>query len=366
MYTLFNDRLGSSKGSLVLPDYDYVRRGLVRDVDTVINYYRTNSTSIRSDHLLVQILTNLNVSLSEDVKIYRDRADALGEDISMAMGLTTPWFRGRGVQPTSWFYGTGSKEIVLTYVSDYPTEQAVQRWEDLEPVKFLSHPKTDLGLDVPRGEQNSHETGFSVILVDIGLLAIQYRQWRLREIQLNFDAQRTKSQFVSTYPLPNMLRSQVDLAVFNRMSHTLQGKAVSASKLGVSFYLQDWSNRMDQNLREVCNLMTRRPMGFDHTLAHIPMVSSPTLRDVVKIPKMALTRQVTWALTVARLPVIRFLVELAERTGYKGNGTQRNEILTTLKQQEGDGALRDSMDPLSHREIKAVIKDLKLDVIKKL
>ena len=198
MYALFNDRMASSKGTLIFPDYEYVRKGLARELGMVVNYYRRSSQAVESSHFLIRVLQSLNVPLSLDVNIYRDRVEDAAEDLSMALQMTSPLSVGKLFSPGV-FYGAGSSEVLVSVSEPVPTSEILQNWETLQPIRWLSHPKSDLGFSIPKGHPTNEEFGVSVITVDIPLLACQYRMWRLREQQFNTDAQKTVAQFVAQF-----------------------------------------------------------------------------------------------------------------------------------------------------------------------
>lgn len=355
MYSLFNEKLNYSRGTLSFPDFDYTYRQLSRALDGVVKYCRTNPTSVSSSHFLVKLIESVSVSSRMDVEIYRDRVEELAEDLAMSLNLTSSLFVGKLFEPGV-FYGTGSKEILISYAGDFRTNEAVANWEDLQPCRFLIHPKSDLGFDVPKGKQNNVEEGVSVILIDIPMLMVQYRMWRERERKYNPDNQRTVMQFVSMYVLPNMLESQFHIALFNRLRLIKEGRDRGKSGLRKPYFLSDYDDRMDKNLTELLKALEERPFQYDQILENIEFSNELNMRSVIRIPEMAKTRQVTWALTVARIPVIRFLISVTDQTAGRKNGAANNVIRREVNALLNDKSLYSVMGREEYRLISDVLK----------
>jgi hypothetical protein len=346
MYTLFNEPIwGTSGASVTFPKYLRATQGLRQNLEKVVQYNRTYPRAVESNHFLVKLLTSLNVPLSMDVNIYRDRVEEVAEGVSMAFNLTSSLYRGRVFSPGI-FYGKGSSEIIIAHAEEFDIRNIEDEWEDYRPVTFLTHPKTDLGIDLPLGFQNGSEEGLSVILVNIPMLACQYRMWRIREWRENNEAQRTKMQFVSSYPLTNALYSQLDIAVLNRFQHIYRGEPRGVSMMRKPYTLTRWEQELDIGLDQYVDDLQKRNFTFDHFLSYIKGVSSWTMRDVIRIPAMVPTRQVTWALALARAELTDFLLDWNIECEVKANKAYCNTIQLETSRLLNDSIIK-SMLPLS-------------------
>lgn len=343
MYNLFNDRLTISRSSLRFPDYDYCYSVLERNLETTLRYYRENPTSVSSNHFLVKLIESVSVSSHLAVGIYRDRVEDVADSLSMSLNITSPLNIGKVFSPGV-FYGSGSDEILIYNAGNYSDSYLEGDWEAFQPCRFLMHPKSDLGLDVPKGEQNNIETGFSVILIDIPLLMCQYRMWRQRERRVNPDDQKTVMQFVSMYVLPNMLESQLQIALFNRLANQLYKLPQGISGIKKPFHLSSVDNRLDKNLGMMITGYRKYRFDYDQVLQGIRIAGDTTLRDVIQLPSIPTTRQVTWALTIARLPVLRFLLALTQENDNRSNQTTNNKMLRTINNLLSNNSLNSAMD----------------------
>lgn len=343
MYTLFNEPIWGTQGaSITFPKYQRAIQGLRQNLDKVIEYNRTYPRAVDSGHFLVKLLQSLNVPLSMDVNIYRDRVEEAAEGLAMAMNLTSSLYRGRVFSP-GLFYGPGSYEIVVAHAEEFDLRDIEDNWEQLCPVTFLTHPKTDLGMDTPMGFQTNGEEGLSIILINIPMLAVQYKQWRIREWHQNNEAQRTIMQFVSSYPLNNALHSQLDIAILNRFMNVYRGDPVGLSMIRKPFTMTRWEAELDFGLDQYAEDLQKRKYTFDHFLAVFKGVSAWTLRDALRIPTMAPTRQVTWALAMSRARLVDFLLDWTKENRVDRNKSYCNDIQLETSRLLNDSALRSSL-----------------------
>lgn len=349
MYTLFNEPIwGTNGASITFPKYVRATQGLRQNLEKVVEYNRAFPRAVESNHFLVRLLTSLNVPLSMDVNIYRDRVEEVAEGLGMAMNLTSSLYRGRVFYPGV-FYGKGSSEIIIAHAEEFDIRNIEDEWEDYRPVTFLTHPKTDLGMDVPLGFQNNAEEGMSVILVNIPMLACQYRMWRLREWRLNNEAQRTKMQFVTSYPLTNALYSQLDIAILNRFQAVYRGQPRGMSMLRKPYTMTRWEQELDFGLDQYAEDLTKREFTFDHVLSYIKGVSAWTMRDAIRIPRMVPTRQVTWALAISRAKLTEFLLDWTIENKVSRNKAYCNTIQLETSRLLNDSALKSSLPAWAYK-----------------
>jgi hypothetical protein len=127
-----------------------------------------------------------------------------------------------------------------------------------------------------------------------------------------------------------MLESQLHIALFNRLSNTLFKKPYGISGIKKPFYLVSIENRIDRNLEMMISGYKKYRFDYDQVLQGIRIGDDITLRDVIKLPSLPTTRQVTWALTIARLPVIHFLLKLSVENQNRSNGISNNKMLRSI------------------------------------
>lgn len=343
MYAFFNTSNPAQQGITQFAGWQYVRDGLRRNVGTVLQYYRKHPMAVPSSHFLVRLLQSITIPQSQNLQRYYDNVDALALNVAMALKMTSSLYKGeifKGV-----FYGEGSSEILLAHTDVFDITQAHREWERLVPVKVLRHPRSDLGLNLPDGTVTGTETGLAVIAVNIPMLAIQYRAFRYQEIALlgESETQRSLMQFIHMYVLPNMLGSHLDLALFNRLDNLQKGAPLGASTKRHSFALPDYDSKVTKIQHDVLKHFVSHHCDFITALRTIPTAIKPSMVEVLRVPDVPPTRQVDWALSVARMQHLLFLYRVAKNGASSRDRVQVNKILRNILAYKTNNTLREML-----------------------
>lgn len=344
MYTLYNEPRVVTTPSLNLARFGYVKAMHQSNLDRVVSHYRRSAKSVRSDHLLVQLLQHIHLDLSNNLLVFRDRVKDIVDDLTRSFDLTSPINYGKALSP-GMLYGKDTSEIILVTEEEFNLDHARNNWERLEPLKFLTHPKTDLGLNLPYGEGYSVEKGVVVATLNLPMLACQYRLWFERELRRNPERPGTVTQFVAQYPIPNSMSSQQDIAFLNRLTQIFYGEAVSEHTGNHPFFLNTRDVETNKGLLNLVQQVERRRLGFSEFLETVTPINEISYQKVIALPRMVNTRQVVWALVIARLPVISFLLHWGEVVGNNRNRQDLNQIRRSLRQLRHDRGLDQLKDP---------------------
>lgn len=348
MHTLFNTASSINLRTTSLPRFENIKNVHRRNLERVISFYRTRSNhTVESDHLLVQLLQHIPVSIEEESKIYIDRVESYVDDLTRLFKLTSPVSLGEAREPGV-FYGKDSIEIIIVTTEEFDYES---NWEDLSPVRFLSHPKTDLNIDLPLGKSTSTEEGLSVILLNLPMLAFQYKQWRLRELKENPEFPRTTMQFVANYPLVNCLSSQMDVAFLNRTFKIFSGKSIPIINDRHPFFLNAHDNATNNGIRQLLDINSKRKLSFDEILGMLEPISANNFREVIAVPSMAFTRQLNWALIASRLELIAFLLYWEFKTDSNKSRRDINTISRSLTRLKSDRSIANLIGNVASRDI---------------
>jgi hypothetical protein len=332
MHSFFNFHDSISHGVVKLGDWDWVQQGLQRNIASVIEYYRHAPMAVKSDHFLVRLLGSIAVPKSQNLERYYDNVDAVSLNLSMALKMTSPIHPGqlfRGV-----FYGPGTAEVLVAHNSSFDFEAAHDNWQNLTAVKVLRTPRSDFGLNLPNGEASGSETGLAVVAVNLPMLAIQYRAFRLAQQQArqhDGDSQQSLMQFVHMYVLPNMLWSQTDQVLFNRLDRLSQGQALGVSHRRHPLAIPShYGERTTALLGKLLELLQGQYRTFTGLLQAIPAITEPSMLQAMALPAVVQTRQVVWALTIARLPMLGFMFRESRGGAMLRSGREVNDIARSL------------------------------------
>jgi hypothetical protein len=253
----------------------------------------------------------------------------------------------------SHFYGKGSKEIVYLDITTNHAFESLGPWQDVKAVKVLSHPRTDLGFHITTRVPETTELGLATILIDVGLLAYQYRGWRLEQSTLPPEERLGIQHFVGQYVLPNLLESHLNVAMFNRLFCHLVGVAPANTTPKLSIALPSTMTFVDYTLEQIAETITRQHYRWQDLWATLPLPFGPHCSDVFVFPKQAPTRHARAFFAIVSLTYLDFLTSVELSFTDSINRDQQIELsrqLARLKSerwfQSVSGDLRPYIDPI--------------------
>jgi hypothetical protein len=364
MYSLFNPASNISQGTLKPASWIYVNNGLKHNLADVIKFYRKNPMAVKSSHFLVKLLQSITIPQSQNLERYYSNVDAISLKLSMTFGMTSSIYRGHSFNGI--FYGPGNIEFLIATDESFDLFEENNNWENIQAVKVLRHPRSDLGLNILDGSDISYEKGIAVISINIPLLAVQYRAFRLAEIAATTDddgeqveSQRTIMQFIHMYVLPNMLFSHLDYAIFNRIFNLELNRPLGEIPKNHSFYLPDYSSKMTKVHNEILDYIRNTNSSFYGMLQTIPVVVKKNVEEVMMLPDIAITRQVLWVLVIARLPELLFLCKLTKESTGNKNQSEINRIIRYFLNYKYDNIFRQMLTSDTLEDVLDDIEDIK-------
>lgn len=342
MFNLFYSRPTGGRGQVVVARFNYLRTALQENLTKAIQFHRQNTQGVRSDHLLTQIISHCTVPLHLDVVKYSVAASTAALNLGMTFKLTSPLKRGQ-VHTDGPILGRGSREIIIADISDFDLTNIHKNWMDLEPVKIIRHNSTNVHLPHLDGYHSANR-GVAVIVVNIPMLLVQYKMW----YDANRSYERGKDlnigQFVNALPMANALKSYLDVAIFNRCLRNVMGDEIPRGRNENSFHLRDMESLIDEVYGEYVDVSKQRRVDFPNLLEGFPLISMKNLRAFAETGLAVRNRQVDWAMVVARIPIISFLVQVNSTMDGERNQIYLNEIGRGLKILESDQTLSGVMD----------------------
>jgi hypothetical protein len=332
MHGLFNLMPGVNIPTMYAANWHYAREGLRHNLKKVVEFYQSHSMAVESDHFLVRLLQSINTPKALKLDRYYSNVDALSLNLGMALKMTSSISKGHVFKGV--FYA-GSTEVLIADNADFDPEAVTREWQHVQAIRVLRHPRSDLGLNLPDGKKSGTEEGIAVIAINIPMLAVQYRAFRLREDAYALETGepgRTIMQFIHMNVLPNMLYSHFDYVMFNRIYNLERGAPLGESTKPHPFYITDFAQKL--NAVQAIILTNLKAVGQDFTgvLRNIPAVTKENLDDALVIPDMAPTRQVIWALALSRFPAIDLMLDLV-KGGNQGGAQIRNQQQLNLLMQ---------------------------------
>ena len=350
MHTLFTNDF-EPVGTVSVPaSFKMTKRRLRKNLIDVIKHNREQSYAVRSNHLLVRLLNAMNLDINLPLFEYRRLAEMRADRAAHSLRMTTAKHRG-DVREEPTFYGKDTHEVVIAVSEDINVLDVEDTWRGLTPVRVLAHPHSDLELMMLDGRRSGKRDEFAVIQIDPVALAMQYRQWVHDQFDRGYAIIRTPMQFVYQYPLTNALASHYDLAIQNRLIAHFLGHEVDDEKASWPFYLRDMDKEVDEYLFDRLRYLNRRSATYTNILKSVPVAVADDLLQLTELPKVPATRQITWALTLARAPIVRFLVQLDYTVGGQRNQHLINRIERSLREMRYDREMMVALPPGTYEDV---------------
>lgn len=359
MQTLFNHLSPINYGVVRYAEWNYIRNGLLKNLETVQDYYRSRVFTVKSNHFLCRLINSINVPHSLELERFYDNADSKADVFSMAMRMTSPIYKGAIFN--GGFYGSNNPEILISDNSSFDPLEVHKNWRTVSAVKPIMHPRSDLDMLLPNGRDTGSETGLAIVCINIPMLVVQYRAFVLDQLYKQVaveDSMLTVAHFVHMYVLPNMLPAQLDLAIYNRINNLSKGAPLGESKRKHPFALSNFTPKVDNVLAQILRDMKNRNLEYEMILRTVPMVSDDNLEVTMLLPDIAPTRQVIWAELLARIDTIDLMTRLGGKESIGKNRATINYFTKFFRNLEGDKTLESHLPYGMYLDIKYQIKEI--------
>lgn len=333
MESLFRITPEGAVGSIELRQWSYTKDGLLKNVEKIETYYQSYPTAVNGSHLLARLILSLNISRNLSFDRYIANCFAASMAVSQALKLTSPLSKGQLFDGV--FYGTGTKEIIIAHNTLFPLYEAKVNWKTLQPVTVLLHNQTNTSLLVPDGKVSAIDKGLAIVAVNIPMLMAMWYCFNQEQdlVEASGGTRRTLYQFISSYALAGMLRSQLDHTVFNRLYNNVTGTPNTESIRKHSFFLSDYNPALDAIANQQVTYLKDMDRRFGSVLqaTHLPVCGD--LWELSKLPSIPSTLQVYWALTLSRLKMLSFLC-LVQKDYKRINQRELSTIRTLMRMHE--------------------------------
>lgn len=319
MFKFFN--YGVEKGTpRLLSNFDYVKRTIKWNTETLIKYWREMNWVVKSEHILVNLFNSLHAEASDVLESYRLTRDQVTMQVP-SRGIITSINYGR-LQPKSNFYGNECREIIIEVPFDDAVEQMMTRsYKEWEPIKVIHHPFTSFDYQLPNNKlRRSGEKGLVIIKMDLSLLYTQYRMWLRDKATSTYGEEGVRKSvmnFLHSFPITNMMRSHIDVVWFNRLFALQEGAPVSNLREDDRLRLATSYTGTDEVLTKYIEIIERGRYDFQEICGMLPGIYTKSLKERMNFDGVRMTHQIRLAVELFRSETMVFLFrsELINPTG---------------------------------------------------
>lgn len=328
MYQLFKDYPIQRNTKVDAADFLFVRKTILRELARITTYYTNSNFVVDGDHLINQLLLQLNVSLSRDLESYVRACGQETERLARAFKLIHPTVSDpRPHQGT--FYNNNTQEFIILHATEFDFNTAYDKWDKLVPIKVHSHCFTDTTGQLPDGSYKNSigESGYAVISINMPMLALQYRAW-IEKVRRHQEVKDQSVNFLFQYPITNMVYRHMDLVIVNRMINKYREQPVAKYQRMHPIATIDIDERLDSVLDKRIDYIKKGEYKFDQLFTIFNCLKKPDWLTILRPIDVAPVRSVKWVLELQILNYFQFFLEV--RRDAKGSYNNR-EITRSLR-----------------------------------
>lgn len=330
MLKLFEQRPNPSTGAIQASQTHQLQVRANQTFTTLKNYFQSSSYRLPNNHLLVQIVKNLEHSLTTPFEKVVETVYARAPHVARHFNLTSQVSYGtshKNVFYSNSLFNDSVDYIFSNSLVDIDPFDPVRSWFELPAVKVVHHPCTDFKLLLPNGEARTKWSGYSVVHVDIPLLSLQYHVWCEMMVKMfQTDAVYNANKFIVTHVLPRMYPSHMDYVMINLMGvkEGTVDKVITHQNLPIA--LTDMQSPAEAAVAELHFKLTNKRSPYYQTLESYPSLFSKNGLEALKMPVVIPTRQLNWLQVISRLPVIETMVSIQGKSGRDVNRPYLSEF----------------------------------------
>jgi hypothetical protein len=220
--------------------------------------------------------------------------------------------RERGVLHPPFFFGNDGSESLIAGNESFDAIAFERQWKTRPCLFVLSHPRDDTKALLPLGNKNGSRAGHAAVYIDLGRLAVKWRQFHLEQRQRGEEsAVLSKNHFVMKYVLPSMMDTVLDHTLLNQVMAHFYGQKRTEPRKRHPFKIYEPDDQLQQYLEHTVQTLRAKPMDFVQMLRNIPLVFHEDASQLLALPPLAGSRQVMPAVITSRIRYMTFLIDIS-------------------------------------------------------
>ena len=318
MYNTFLNDNPDRINILSAPQLSYVQGCYRQELKKIQQYYLNTNRFVDTEHVLVRLLATFDAMYDDDLARFMSSIYIERDQIERVFQFCSPT-NPRPVLYKGMFFNKDTSDLFLSVVDYFDTIGTEPR--ALTPLRFLSHPFTDMNAAMPDGKYRSmlKESGLSIVAIDIPQLAYVFHDWLKNGDIESGKKQRHFAHFIYVHILPRMLPSQLDVAYFNRFSTKYRGGQVSDGYQVHLFGVVDYTTILDNVIDyQISKINDTHPI-YANLINGLPGLIGDRYVTSVRIPDGLVNRNNQWAILMARIEIYILIMTMCITTGKPGD-----------------------------------------------
>lgn len=318
MVPLFSEDSGVDRNVMFPVKWNYAKSVILNNIRTA-REYRSNVylANAKRNDFLQTLLLNFPVSFRLSDAEFVEQAKKNVLNFSQAVRMTSAISSG-GPHSNNFINASSSAEFYLLVDDDsFEITQATPHWKELICCRYLDHESESL-LPTPFCF-HTNLSGVCVIEINAVKLMYCFKKFieETKQIQVGYNDDRSIEMFVQKHVLPNMLISQLNISLFNRLVTLSKFRKTNTSKFSakIPHPIVDIDNEVDAALKIVISNYPNTVGSFEAILQNTPSLFDENMLKTLILPNQAYTYNNVWLVTMARLKAFDFLVNVGGELG---------------------------------------------------
>lgn len=289
-----------------------LRKLYTNNVEKIKTYYESKKFSVQNRNIISQMLDHFDLMLDASLEdfVFVNSND-LGR-YERTFNFTTIVNKGKIHPP--YLYANGGSTILLSDYDNRGINLVSENWKTYPCIQVLLHSRNDMKMLLPNDIDDGSKGGICVVSINLIALMIKYREFVKEQMLSEEDVgtRLNKNVFVSRYVIPDIVESDLDHRVLNRLIDRFYGVREVTPRFKHPFIIHEPYYKLNKMLDDILITLSSKDMTFDSMLRNIPLFCSMDAGQLLTYDDVPDNRNCNWAYVVTRLRVMCFLYDIAK------------------------------------------------------
>jgi len=325
-------------------EWNLIKTMAGEQIEKAKDYYRNREYSYPNNNPIIRLLKMmLRDPNAMDIFEYMDYVDNAIPYLTKQFLLVDSHSQGKVL--TNVLMSGSSNETFIVVDNTTDLLGAADNWKELESIRVISSDITDVNYPV-LFDYYKYSPGLTMFEIDLRAIAVQYYYWA--KTRVYGDLAININVFFPMVVIPNILNSLMDIAIWNRYKSIASGMTIVDNDNKKPIALIDYTTGIDDVLSKVAKHLDGNSYYVTQLLRSVPMITSDSAYDVLRLSISIYTRQSLWSLWVSRADDITVIYNTMGKRGHRINKMLFNRLPYVVRNMRNrEGALEDIIDPYS-------------------
>lgn len=310
--------------------FDFIKRRFQFELKKILDYYHNRERTVDGTNIFYRIIHNLSTDIYTDSGSFFKYVDRNSEYLAKTFKLVSNSNKGSVYENI--FYKSNSYAVINYVESYYDLSYIEKEWENISPLRITYSNVTDLDFYLFDKSKYSYNNTIMVCEIDVTMMLMCYFFWckrRLRE-----DNSTNPGAYIQRYLYPNAMKTHIDIILFNRFLYQYYNYEMPKYVIDHPFRLIDFSYYVDDIMKMIIRDLFKGSYRVEQMLKMVPAINNDNMLETLYINRPIYNRQSEWAIWIARLRYITFIIDILGERGVNKNRDLLYRLPSRIKELE--------------------------------